>query len=99
MLLADATLDWPHLAQLGIESLRYGLLIALIALGYTMVYGIVELINFAHGDLFMLGSCLSLSIVSLGQAREWPPALSVGLALVAAPLFCGLLNLGVDRAV
>jgi len=41
-----------------ITGLSNGMIIALIALGYTMVYGIVELINFAHGDLFMLGSFL-----------------------------------------
>ena len=38
-------------------GLTTGSLFALIALGYTMVYGIMELINFAHGDVFMLGSC------------------------------------------
>jgi len=99
-LLAEiSTADWYHIAQLGIESLRYGLLIALIALGYTMVYGIVELINFAHGDLFMLGSCLSLTIITLGQFRGWPPPVSIALALVAVPIFCACLNLAVDRAV
>ncbi len=98
-LLADTSFDWFHIAQLGIESLRFGLLIALIALGYTMVYGIVELINFAHGDLFMLGSCLSLTIVVGGLAEGWPPAVTIALALVLVPLFCAGLNLGVDRAV
>ena len=39
-----------------IIGLSNGLIFALVALGYTLVYGIIELINFAHGDLFMLGS-------------------------------------------
>ena len=52
-----------------IEGLTNGSLYALIALGYTMVYGIIELINFAHGDLFMLGTFFSAFILTtvLGQ--------------------------------
>ncbi|MBA3686943.1 MAG: branched-chain amino acid ABC transporter permease, partial [Planctomycetes bacterium] len=46
--------NWQALLQIGINGLASGMIIALIALGYTMVYGIIELINFAHGDLFML---------------------------------------------
>ncbi len=42
-----------------------GAFIALIALGYTLVYGIIELINFAHGDLFMLGTFVCLSTLTL----------------------------------
>ena len=48
-----------------ITGLSNGMIIALIALGYTMVYGIIELINFAHGDLVMLGSFLALTLVGL----------------------------------
>ena len=47
-----------------INGLTFGALIALIALGYTMVYGIIGLINFAHGDLFMLGSFFALTLVA-----------------------------------
>ena len=46
-----------------------GAIIALIALGYTLVYGIIELINFAHGDVFMIGTMVSLTLVT------WVPAL------------------------
>ncbi len=53
-----------------ITGLSNGMIIALIALGYTMVYGIVELINFAHGDLFMLGTFLSLTIVGVARSRH-----------------------------
>lgn len=48
-----------------INGLSNGMIIALIALGYTLVYGIVELINFAHGDLVMLGSFFALSLVGV----------------------------------
>jgi branched-chain amino acid transport system permease protein len=46
-------------------GLTNGAYIALIALGYTLVYGIVELINFAHGDLYMLGAFFALTLIGL----------------------------------
>jgi branched-chain amino acid transport system permease protein len=85
------------LLQQLIIGLSNGMIIALIALGYTMVYGIIELINFAHGDLFMLGCFCALTLVgALGLDRM---AVGVGLAvmLVVTPLFCGGLNWLVDR--
>ena len=51
---------WEVLVQQTINGLTRGAVFALIALGYTMVYGIIELINFAHGDVFMLGLFISL---------------------------------------
>ena len=45
-------------------GLQNGVLFALIALGYTLVYGIIELINFAHGDLFMIGTLVSGFIIT-----------------------------------
>jgi len=55
---------WEVLVQQTINGLTRGAVFALIALGYTMVYGIVELINFAHGDVFMLGAFLALTIIT-----------------------------------
>jgi branched-chain amino acid transport system permease protein len=72
-----------------------GLIIALIALGYTMVYGIIELINFAHGDLFMLGCFAALTIV--GLCSPLPLLLLLLLLLILVPLFAGGLNWLVDR--
>ena len=46
--------------QQTVNALSIGSIYALIALGYTMVYGIIELINFAHGDVFMVGAFISL---------------------------------------
>jgi branched-chain amino acid transport system permease protein len=71
------------------------MIIALIALGYTMVYGIIELINFAHGDLFMLGCFCALTVV--GLCGPLPVALVLALMLVLAPVFCGGLNWLADR--
>jgi branched-chain amino acid transport system permease protein len=53
------------LLQQLINGLSLGGIYALIALGYTMVYGIIELINFAHGDVYTLGTFFSLAILTL----------------------------------
>jgi branched-chain amino acid transport system permease protein len=76
-------------------GLANGSLFALLALGYTMVYGIVEVINFAHGDVFMLGSVLVLTIVSgFGLAEGSTAATSTALIvlLLAVPAFCATIN-------
>ena len=91
--------------QFVLIGLVTGSLYALIALGYTMVYGIIELINFAHGDLFMLGSFIALQIAiwlgvaGPGQVSTGRAAAAIALMLAAAPLFCAALNVVVDRAV
>src|SRR6266516_6644941 len=79
-----------------------GAFIALIALGYTLVYGIIELINFAHGDLFMLGTFVCLSTLTLlGFSTEvgttGTPWFALLLAMLAAMIFCGLLNVLAER--
>src|SRR5438067_429454 len=61
---------WEVLVQQTINGLTRGAVFALIALGYTMVYGIIELINFAHGDVFMLGLFVSLAWFSLLGATQ-----------------------------
>ena len=59
-----------------VNGLSLGRIYALIALGYTMVYGIIELINFAHGDIYTLGTFFSLAILTLlgvsGRAARLP---------------------------
>jgi branched-chain amino acid transport system permease protein len=81
-----------------ITGLSNGMIIALIALGYTMVYGIVELINFAHGDLFMLGTFLALTLVGgLGAAYGGNTPLALVIMFLTVPVFCGALNWSVDR--
>jgi branched-chain amino acid transport system permease protein len=97
---------WEGFAQYTINGVQLGVLFALIAIGYTMVYGIVELINFAHGDLFMLGGFLALTLLTtlgLGEATPDAPLLlrlaAVLACFAAAAAFCGVLNLAVDRVV
>jgi branched-chain amino acid transport system permease protein len=85
-----------------INGLTTGTLFALIAIGYTMVYGIIELINFAHGDLFMLGSFLALWLVTrLGLVHAGPAGTAGGLLLtfLACMGFCAGLNFLQDRIV
>ena len=90
------------LLQQCLIGLTNGSLIALVALGYTMVYGIIGLINFAHGDLITLGACLALSLVTglaltaAGPTMTW---LGIALLVVVCGLFCGGLNVAVDRIV
>jgi branched-chain amino acid transport system permease protein len=78
-----------------------GAVYGLIAIGYSLVYGILELINFAHGDVFMLGGMLTATLVaSLGVASgdAWYTILgSILLMLLAAMAFCGLLNASIER--
>jgi branched-chain amino acid transport system permease protein len=111
MLLAVEPALADSLLQYFINGVTFGALIALIALGYTMVYGIVELINFAHGDLFMLGAYVCLSILAVfgfgglgfdATMKNANPYLLgyvlVGCAVVAIA-FCAGLNLAVDYVV
>ena len=89
--------------QFFLIGLVTGTLYALIALGYTMVYGIIELINFAHGDLFMLGSFLALQLamwVGVLTADSIGGSIAtIALMLLAAPVFCALINVAIDRTV
>lgn len=102
MLLAAATQNALQLfVQQCLDGLTYGALIALIALGYTMVYGIIGLVNFAHGDLFMLGSMLALTLLmSLGlhEAGVTTGGTLLGFVVMLAvvPVFCAGLNMSVD---
>jgi len=83
------------LLQQLLNGLTTGTLFALIAIGYTMVYGIIELINFAHGDLFMLGSFLALTLVSLlglENAGTGGAVFGVILTFLCSMGFCAGLN-------
>ncbi len=65
--------------QIVLSGLQLGFVYALIALGYTMVYGIVKLINFAHGDVFMVGAFTSYFAVANFHLHLWPAAVFPGL--------------------
>lgn len=84
-----------------IQGLANGALIALIALGYTIVYGIVELINFAHGEVFMMGAFFAFTLVAAsGITSESPFFQVLGIfivALLGAMIFSGSINYSIDR--
>jgi branched-chain amino acid transport system permease protein len=88
-------------AQQFINGISLGSIYALIALGYTMVYGIIELINFAHGDVATLGTFIALAILSaLGVTGVLHgPALIavVVVAIAGAMLLCGIVGILIER--
>jgi branched-chain amino acid transport system permease protein len=69
-----------------INGLQLGFVYALIALGYTMVYGIVRLINFAHGDVFMVGAFVSYFAIRNFRLHEWPSSLIPGFPAILSLL-------------
>jgi branched-chain amino acid transport system permease protein len=91
--------------QQTVNALSIGSIYALVALGYTMVYGIIELINFAHGDIFMLGAFLSVVFLGgiTGQTGGVTSIIPLVLLLIGALLFTmpivGLLNVAIEKAV
>jgi branched-chain amino acid transport system permease protein len=95
-------LGGPFFIQILIFGLGNGAIYALVALGYTMVYGIIELINFAHGDVFTLGSMLSLSLMPVfGITALQQFDLRIAVALVAILLIVmvivGVINIAIER--
>jgi len=78
-----------------INALVVGSFYSLIALGYSMVYGVVGLLNFAHGDLFMLGSFIGFSVLAILTGHTG--LLGIALALVISMLFVGVIGLGIER--
>jgi branched-chain amino acid transport system permease protein len=89
-----------ELIQTIINGLTTGFLYALIALGYTMVYGVLKLLNFAHGDLYMVGAYIGYYVI---QGFGGPTALSIPVPLLilimflAAGLGAGLLGVAIER--
>lgn len=81
---------WEQALQQLINGISLGSVYALIALGYTMVYGIVRLINFAHGEVFMVGAFVGFFAITVFGLSFWP-------ALLAAMVFCALLGVLMER--
>jgi branched-chain amino acid transport system permease protein len=83
-------------------GITYGAILGLVALGYTLVYGIIELINFANGDVFMLGTMVSITVssgwFSLNGDQAWYVTVPlVIVTLAVAMFFCGGLNVAIER--
>lgn len=92
--------DPAGFAESALAGVKNGSLYALIALGYTIVYGIIELINFSHGDLFMLGSVFSATFVVTWFHQTDITAAAFGVMLVCLPaamVACGGVNVLAER--
>jgi branched-chain amino acid transport system permease protein len=80
-----------------INGIVLGAIYALVALGYTMVYGILGLINFAHGDITMIGALVSLTLIQLLAAMGMPAPVILLLAGGGAMMVCAVLGLSIER--
>ncbi len=93
--------NWTLFTQYVIIGVATGSLIALIALGYTLVYGIIELINFAHGEVFMMGAFFATTVIGIsGVTNDSSGIAIIGillLGLVGSMIFSAGLNYGIDR--
>lgn len=82
-----------------VNGLTIGSFYALVALGYTMVYGVIRLINFAHGDLFMVGAFAGFTLLgALGSlAGHMSPVLLIPLVFIIPMAVVGLMGAGIER--
>jgi branched-chain amino acid transport system permease protein len=85
------------LLQQILNGLVLGSVYALVALGYTMVYGILQLINFAHGDVLMIGAMVGVSMVILLSKTGLPGPVVLLIALLVAIPVCIVLSLFIER--
>ena len=93
-------MDWSLFFDLTVSGLTLGSVYALIALGYSMVYGILKLLNFAHGDVYMVGAFIGWYVLD-GAGGAVNPAFDawfvVIFMLLAAMIGCGLLGVVIER--
>ncbi|MGC5326205.1 branched-chain amino acid ABC transporter permease [Brevibacillus sp. SYSU BS000544] len=87
------------LPQVLVDGLTLGFMYAVVALGYTMVYGILEFINFAHGEIFMVGAFVGTEVLLITDAvgKGMNPYLAFILCLVIGSVFTGALGVGIER--
>jgi branched-chain amino acid transport system permease protein len=109
LLLVQAVRDPGQFVSQLLVGITNGAILALVALGYTLVYGIIELINFAHGDNFMIGSFVGVTVLGgtffgLAFFTSITPesggaikVFGVVLALVVAMIVCGLISVAIER--
>ncbi len=80
-----------------VNGLTLGCVYAVVALGYTMVYGIIQLINFAHGEVVMIGAMAAFSVITALAGSGMPPLMIVLLGVLAAIPACALVGYMVER--
>jgi branched-chain amino acid transport system permease protein len=92
--------DWTKFFNVLIDGVQLGSVYALVALGYSMVYGILKLLNFAHGDIYMIGAFIGFGVLTLFGGPLSPNLPLVPLLILmftAAMLGSGLLGVAVER--
>jgi len=82
----------PFIVNVIVGGLILGFVYAIIALGYTMVYGVLQLINFAHSEVFITGAVVGFEVFRILQDSTMNGYLKLLIALVAAMIVSGLLN-------
>ena len=80
-----------------VNGLTLGCVYAVVALGYTMVYGIIQLINFAHGEVVMIGCMVAFSVIVALAGSGMPPLAIVGLGVLAAVPVCMAVGYVIER--
>ena len=96
----DYQLTWSYLLDQLVAGLTLGSVYGLIAIGYSMVYGILKLLNFAHGEVFMIGSYIGyFTLTALGGAADpsLPIAVVIALMFAAAMVGAGALGVVIER--
>src|SRR6056297_3933334 len=83
--------------ELFFGGLTRGSIYALIALGYTMVYGIIELINFAHGEIYMIGAFTGLIVISVLTLMGWPTLAIILLAALVAMIYSAAYGFTIEK--
>src|SRR5579859_6796885 len=101
-LLLPAALNFSTLPEQLVNGLLLGAIYALIALGYTMVYGVLRLINFAHGEVYMLGAYTALFVsyklgFGPGSHETHSSAVNLLIMLVASMAVCALVGVIIER--
>lgn len=90
-------MDWQFFTELFFGGLTRGSIYALIALGYTLVYGIIELINFAHGEIYMLGAFTALLVAGVLGVYGFPAGGILIVAACVAIVWCSAYGYTVEK--
>jgi hypothetical protein len=93
----EETLGMDVFVQQVINGLVLGSMYALVALGYTMVYGIINLINFAHGEVLMFGAMVAWTVATSVPEGAMPGWLLMVVAMLAAMVACAALNFAIEK--
>ncbi len=94
----SAELFWGLLPPTIVDGLSIGFMYAVIALGYTMVYGVLEFINFAHSEIFMVGAVVGVELITaVLLPTGLHPLIQVIIAIIVAAAVSGVLAVGIER--